>query len=287
MMKSSIVAAAGLFFAAAQGQSSIFSGEGFGTYYYDVDNLDVCGTSFKYQNMGVVECSPQAGLTLDKIDSNHLVAMNHSQLVGDMGHYCGKKVVVSVNGKKSDLPLFIGDGCERCGTGSALDDTWNAEGAPGLDFSYSVFNQLAGGSGCDAGHIAISWEIVDETVHDFSGLGSGQDSWSEPVSNSPASDGPTASAPTMTAAQITPTALAVSPTQTTVVRAISSSVSSDALSQGSTSSSIASGPCSTGAWQCNGRIIERCVYNSWMPIVTCAAGMACHGKDYPLCLPSS
>jgi hypothetical protein len=166
-MKTQFFAAAGLLLATkASAQSTIFSGSGFGTYYYDMEQVKACGTDFEYQNMGVVECSPQVGLTLDDINSNYIVAMNNTQLSEDMSKYCGKKVIVSVNGQPSDLPLFIGDGCQRCGTGSSSDDTWNAQGAPGLDFSYSVLSELSGDA-CTDGHAAITWEIVDETIYQF------------------------------------------------------------------------------------------------------------------------
>lgn len=172
-MKSQFIAAAGLFVGALS-QSTIYSGDGFGTYYYDVQDVDACGTSFSNQNLGDVECNQQTGLTLDDINSNYIVAMNNTQLTSDPSLYCGKKVVVTVNGEASDLPLFIGDGCQRCGTGSSDSDTWNAEGAPGLDFSYSVLNELSGGDACNDGHIDISWEIVDETLYNFDTNAPGQ-----------------------------------------------------------------------------------------------------------------
>ncbi|EED14721.1 hypothetical protein TSTA_041960 [Talaromyces stipitatus ATCC 10500] len=165
-MKAQFITAAGLF-AGALGQQSIFSGAGFGTYYYDVENVDDCGTSFKYQNMGPVMCNQETALTLNDINSNYIVAMNNTQLGSDPSLYCGKKVVVSVNGQASDLPLFIGDGCQRCGGGSLDATTWNAQAAPGLDFSLSVLNEISGGAGCTNGHVDITWEIVDETLYNF------------------------------------------------------------------------------------------------------------------------
>ncbi|OJJ50143.1 hypothetical protein ASPZODRAFT_128763 [Penicilliopsis zonata CBS 506.65] len=156
-----------LFALGASASSSIYSGSGFGTYYYDISDVDACGTSFSSQNLGDVECSQVTALSLDTINSNYLVAMNHTQLVDNMETYCGKRVVVTINGVKSDLPLFIGDGCERCAEGSADSDTWNAEGAPGLDFSYTVLNELSGGEACDDGHVSIEWEILDETLYEF------------------------------------------------------------------------------------------------------------------------
>ena len=142
-----------------------YSGTGFGTYYYDVKQTSVCGADFSLQNQGFVECNQVTGLSLDQINSNYLVAMNRTQLVEDLGGYCGRRVIVSVNGVQSNLPLFVGDGCERCGTGSS-DDIWNPDGAPGLDFSYSVLSELDA-SACQTGHVDISWEIVDETLYNF------------------------------------------------------------------------------------------------------------------------
>ncbi|OBT61271.1 hypothetical protein VE03_09389 [Pseudogymnoascus sp. 23342-1-I1] len=173
MMKAQIIAAAGLLFSSrAYAQQSINEGSGFGTYYYDVEEVESCGTSFSAQNQGGVMCSHITSLPLTEINSNYVVAMNNTLLGGDMAKYCGKKVVVSVNGVASDLPLFIGDGCERCGTGASTSDTWEATGAPGLDFSYSVLNDLSG-SACADGHIDITWEIVDETLYNFDTDGSG------------------------------------------------------------------------------------------------------------------
>ena len=172
-MKAQLTAAFALFMGAF-GQSTIYSGIGFGTYYYDVEDINACGTDFEYQNMGDVECNQETGLTLDQVNSNYLVAMNNIQLTSNPSLYCGKKVVVSVNGQPSNLPLFIGDGCQRCGTGSADRDSWNAEGAPGLDFSLSVLSELSNGYACDDGHISISWEIMNETLYNFDTNAPGQ-----------------------------------------------------------------------------------------------------------------
>ncbi len=167
-MKAQTVASAGLLFVLrASAQQVIYSGEGFGTYYYDVQNLNGCGNNFANINSGGVECGWQTATTLNQINSDYVVAMNASQLGQDMSLYCGKKVVVSVNGVASNLPFFIGDGCARCGTGSDTNSNWDANGAPGLDFSYSALSQLSSNA-CNAGHIDITWEILDETVRTFS-----------------------------------------------------------------------------------------------------------------------
>ncbi|OBT88433.1 hypothetical protein VE02_03293 [Pseudogymnoascus sp. 03VT05] len=150
-------------------------------------------------------CSHIASLPLTEINSNYVVAMNNTLLGGDMAKYCGKKVVVSVNGVASDLPLFIGDGCERCGTGPSTSTTWEANGAPGLDFSYSVLNDLSGNA-CADGHIDISWEIVDETLYNFDTNGSG-------TTQGPASGGSSSGSSGSAAAKVAPTAASSSASQ--------------------------------------------------------------------------
>ncbi|KAL4887985.1 hypothetical protein BDV59DRAFT_196836 [Aspergillus ambiguus] len=145
---------------------TISRGSGFGTYYYDVDQVHACGTAFEFQNSGPVGCGVENYISLNQIDSNYLVAMNNTQLVGNWNTYCGKRVIVSVNGQSSSLPLFIGDGCTRCSNGPESTNVWNPAGAPGLDFSYSVLNELSANA-CADGHISITWEIIDEMIYPF------------------------------------------------------------------------------------------------------------------------
>lgn len=170
-MKNPYIATTVLAAVGSMSHDVIFNGTGFGTYYYDVTRVDVCGTSFSNQNLGDVECSFAAGLSLDNINSNYVVAMNHTQLVNDPAKYCGKRVVVSVNGQRSPQPLFIGDGCARCAQGSLT--VWNPEEAAGLDFSYSVLNELMGNQACTAGYTKITWEILDDTLYNFDTTDSG------------------------------------------------------------------------------------------------------------------
>ncbi|EEA25379.1 hypothetical protein TMatcc_006396 [Talaromyces marneffei ATCC 18224] len=248
-MKNQILAAAGLLFTTALAQNEISSGSGFGTYYYDVANANQCYTDLSSANKGQVECSLTQVWTLENVNSDYLVAMNHTQLVGDMGKYCGKRVIVSVNGVPSEMPLFIGDGCERCALGSPSSNVWSPGGAPGLDFSYSVAEKLSS-QACDAGHIEITWEIVDELVYQFDYNGSGRSQGF--VGSVPT--GP--SKPTTTTAPPAPT-----PTNTS------------------------SGPCSNNAWQCtpDGTSLEQCINNQWVIRAVCSNGMRCHGTDNPYC----
>ena len=96
----------------------------------------------------------------------YLVAMNNTLLHTNLSLYCGKKVVVSVNGKPSILPLFIGDGCGRCSMGPLTSRTWNSNAAPGIDLSHEVLQALSG-EACHSGQVEISWEIFDEHVYEF------------------------------------------------------------------------------------------------------------------------
>ncbi|EFY86638.1 hypothetical protein J3459_010900 [Metarhizium acridum] len=149
----------------ASAAATIARGRGYGTYYYDVEQMQACGYDFAAENKGPVECSFTQPLPLGQMRTNYLVAMNHTELRDNLDKYCGKRVVVTVDGVRSALPLFIGDGCERCG-GGLPDGAWDSVGAPGLDFSYTVLSELAP-QACAAGHVDLSWEILDENLYHF------------------------------------------------------------------------------------------------------------------------
>ncbi|KIM93153.1 hypothetical protein OIDMADRAFT_138377 [Oidiodendron maius Zn] len=245
-MRAQIFAVTSLYVLNCFTQAAIYSRTGFGTYYYNVGEVDACGNDFTFQNKGLVECSLSTALSLDQVNSEYLVAMNHSQLIGDMAMYCGKKVIVSVNGVPSSLPLFIGDGCQRCGTGSPSSTVWDPNGAPGLDFSYSVLSELSANA-CIDGHIPISWEIVDETLYTFDTNASGSPEEPSAGSTRTVSDEPSTTA---------------SPTCNNSIR-----------------------PCATGTWQCNMNVLEQCIDGSWIPYITCATGFSCYGGNVPYCMP--
>ncbi|KAJ9481558.1 hypothetical protein VN97_g11914 [Penicillium thymicola] len=242
-------------------RSIIHSGQGFGTYYYDIDQIDSCGTTFEYQNQGGVMCSSATLLSLDQMDTNYVVAMNNTQLGTDPSMYCGKRVVVSVNGQQSDLQLFIGDGCQRCGLGSSISDIWNAEGAPGLDFSYTVLDKLSGGNACNAGHVAISWKILDERIYDFEGSFSGFVSLSEPKPSYTAAGEPLIQCP---AQSETPTTMTVGTSSTQAI--------------------VYATACPENAWKCNGAVLEQCIGSIWTPRSTCTSGSDCQGGSNPYCI---
>ena len=148
--------------------SIIATGRGFGTYYYDVQQTQACGANFAFQNMGNVHCSLWPALSLAEMDTNYAVAMNNTELSANLKRYCGKRVIVTVNGQESTLPLFIGDGCQRCSRG-AETGTWDPNGTPGLDFSYSVLDKLSSAA-CSSGRVEIEWEILDDVIYDFGSI---------------------------------------------------------------------------------------------------------------------
>ncbi|KAK8142842.1 hypothetical protein G3M48_008104 [Beauveria asiatica] len=152
--------------ATASAQQLILREKGFGTYYYDVQQPQSCGTDLSLQNQGNVMCSFNSALSLKDINRNNLVAVSNRLLKTREGRalHCGKRVIVTVNGVVSDTRFFVGDGCERCAHGS--NSTWDPNGAAGLDFSYTALNALSP-SACQNGHIDIKFDIVDETLYHF------------------------------------------------------------------------------------------------------------------------
>lgn len=237
----SIVATGLLYIIHTNAQAIIASGRGFGTYYYDIEHTDSCDTSFADQNAGYVNCS-MAPLTLEQINSNYLVAMNYTQLVQDPAKYCGKRVVVSVNGRQSNLPLFIGDSCKRCSSGSASNVVWDPNGAPGLDFSFTVLNELSKNA-CKDGHVLLSWKIVNKTVYNFRNDVQGT------ATRNPQTPATTAVSPLHTAAR-----------STWIEKPLASA-------------------CPTGEWRCKGNTLEQCVTESWTARATCGIGMTCQRAE--------
>ena len=84
--------------------------------------------------------------------------MPNQLLRANLAGYCGKRVVVTINGRRrDDLDLRIWDGCEACNANN------------GLDFSSSMFATLFGENRCAEGRIKgqMSWEIVDVQAMPF------------------------------------------------------------------------------------------------------------------------
>ncbi|PMB65583.1 hypothetical protein BM221_008944 [Beauveria bassiana] len=97
--------------AGASAPHVILHGKGFGTYYYDVQQPQTCGTDLSLQNQGRVMCNFNSALSLNDIITNNLVAMSnlspHRIEVQPLRNLAHRRIVVRrfVEGKVSDLVL--------------------------------------------------------------------------------------------------------------------------------------------------------------------------------------
>ena len=164
-MRKAFTAITVLFLGAQTVAQDLLTGAGDATFYYDINGGGTCGPAngiSAYPETGgycMCEGSNPNPRVLGDYGTNNIVAMPNSLLGGNLGTYCGKKVIVSVDGQeRDDLDLFIWDGCEAC---NAND---------GLDFSSTIFGDLFGEDRCGEGRISgeLSWRIVDEQVQPFS-----------------------------------------------------------------------------------------------------------------------
>ena len=145
-------------------QNQLLSGAGDATFYYDINGGGTCGPAngiSSYPETGgycMCEWNNPSPKTLGSYNTNNIVAIPNQLLRNNLSKYCGKKVVVTIDGKeRDDLNLFVWDGCEAC---NAND---------GLDFSSTTFGDLFGANRCPAGRIKgeLSWKIVDEQVQPY------------------------------------------------------------------------------------------------------------------------
>ena len=145
-------------------QSELLSGAGDATFYYDINGGGTCGpangiSSYpETEGFSMCEWNNPTPRTLGSYNTNNIVALPNQILNGNLSKYCGKKVVVTIDGKeRDDLNLYIWDGCEACNANN------------GLDFSSTIFGDLFGEGRCGEGRIEgeLSWKIVDEQVEPY------------------------------------------------------------------------------------------------------------------------
>ena len=164
-MKSILIAVtAALFGTSVLAENTLLTGAGDATFYYDIHGGGTCGPangiSSYPETSGYAMCewynpNPKE---LKSYNTNNIVAMPNHLLNGNLDKFCGKKVVVTIDGhERDDLNLVIWDGCEAC---NAND---------GLDFSSSIFGNLFGAKRCGEGRIKgeLKWKIVDHQVMPF------------------------------------------------------------------------------------------------------------------------
>ncbi|KAG2428341.1 hypothetical protein HXX76_010487 [Chlamydomonas incerta] len=139
-----------------------------GTYYYDVRTK--CPQDVAYsENNGYPSCASWnqatgAQLTMKQLNTNNIIAIG--QLTGNPSpatrtKWCGKKVVISVNGQTITAPdggdWFVWDGCLQC----------SREGNNKLDFSVSGLTKI-NKAACTLGVVkGITYQILDVQIKKF------------------------------------------------------------------------------------------------------------------------
>ena len=141
----------------------LYSGTAGGTYYYDVRTSCPQDTSGYPENNGYPSCTswtPGANqLTIAQVNSNNIIAIDNSVLSSNRAKYCGKKVVVTYNGRQIAAPdggdFFVWDGCAACVGGGRID------------FSVSGLRNV-NSNGCTLGVVpGVSFSVVDQVVKTF------------------------------------------------------------------------------------------------------------------------
>ncbi|KAL7422052.1 hypothetical protein Q5752_003825 [Cryptotrichosporon argae] len=138
------------------------------TYYYDIDEnygIDVCAASGAQAadwaitsgiNSGVTYCQDSgSAYTLDDLDTNRIVAMNHTMIAENPTLWCGKEVeVFDADGNQIVLdegPFVLYDACAAAVTSKIVD------------FSAKAFTQISGGT-CGNNPTGLTIKVLDTTV---------------------------------------------------------------------------------------------------------------------------
>lgn len=140
----------------------LYSGEGLGSYYYDVNDGMCPHESVTYpENNGIASCESYFPgpnqQTLKQRGDNNLLAIDNALLAqpGGRSKFCGKRVVVRYNGVLVNETFAVWDGCAACANGARLD------------FSMPALRNIDPNA-CQLGLLPkISWNVVDESVITF------------------------------------------------------------------------------------------------------------------------
>lgn len=128
-------------------------------YYYDINGGGTCGPVIGINSFPMTNHRPMcegynSHRTLRDYETNNIVAIPGRLFKHYKGALCGKRVIVSVNGKeRTDLNLVVWDGY--------LDN-----GDSGLRFSSTIYAELFGKNKCAKRIISgeLSWRIVDDEI---------------------------------------------------------------------------------------------------------------------------
>ncbi|KAL7008852.1 hypothetical protein EMMF5_001598 [Cystobasidiomycetes sp. EMM_F5] len=143
-----------------RGLSTLVSGTGDGTFYYDVNGAGTCGPvngvySFP-ETHGIAMCEPYTKYkNLAQRNSNKVVAISASAMRGNLAQWCGKEVVISYKGNTIG-GFVLWDGCASC-------DSTN-----GIDLSSTEFGNLIGAANCGMGRVGgVSWKVTSNQLWDY------------------------------------------------------------------------------------------------------------------------
>lgn len=142
------------------GGSTLLTGSGSGTYYYDITGRNCFGIDTSPLNNAYVKCTsnnPEFYKTLGQYGNNNIIAIDNNLLSAPGGRerYCGKQVRVYRNGAEVPGPFVIMDGCPTCGSTK-------------LDFSLTALDRISGGNACQVGNVGgLSWTVTSNQIIPF------------------------------------------------------------------------------------------------------------------------
>lgn len=135
----------------------IAAAHGIAGYYYDINGGGTCGAARGIKSFPMTKHIPKCeGVNsnrrrLNEYETNNIVAIPSRLFQRYKQFLCGKRIIVSVNGKeRTDLNLVVWDG-------------FNDQGDSGLRFSSTIFAELFGKNRCHQ-RPKISWRIVDDEI---------------------------------------------------------------------------------------------------------------------------
>lgn len=131
-------------------------------YYYDVNGGGTCGPSRRITKFPMTKHIPacealgpnQSRRRLNEYETNNIVAIPARLFKHYKSDFCGKRIIVSINGKeRTDLDLVVWD-------------AYHDNGDSGLRFSSTIYAELFGRNRCNQRIVSgeLSWRIVDEEI---------------------------------------------------------------------------------------------------------------------------
>ncbi|KAJ3062588.1 hypothetical protein HDU98_001534, partial [Podochytrium sp. JEL0797] len=140
---------------ATSSSNVLISGSGDGTYYFDITGAGCADQPYLAETLvtvaqGYTSCEKYNGMPLAARGDNNIVALAIDQMNGNKDTLCGKRVIVSYDGKVVPGTFVVWDSCVAC------------TGGVRLDFSLGALLEIEPNT-CHMGVVpGISWEVTDE-----------------------------------------------------------------------------------------------------------------------------